>query len=657
MNNELHTSAVASARGTLGRTLRAPLALAIACGLAAPVANAVEFNWGGIRGNFDTTVSYGVSVRMQDRDDGLIGKSVFDPTLAARVSAMQAAGMFPESQALQVAARGRFSVNRDDGNLKYDKNDIISNTFKVTSELGLDWTNGGAFARATYFYDFENAGRSDLTREARKLVGERFRLLDAFVFQNFQIGERNASVRLGRQVVSWGESTFIQSGINVINAVDLSSLRVAGAEVKEAFLPIESIWGNFQITDNLSVEALYLFKFEEIEVDASGTYFSSNDFGSPGGTYVMLGFGTVPQPVWNPELFHQTCLAGPAGFANSDRLAEFTAQFGAATALQLIGAGCGASFPRAATNFAKDSGQWGLAARYYAPGLWDTEFGFYYLRYHSRLPVLSGIAVTSAAINSGRYFLEYPEGINLYGVSWNTSLPWGIAFQGELSYRDNMPLQIDDVELLFAGLSPLNAVIPQPYMRFRSQLGQYAPGDYIRGWERHEVGQLQSTFTKLFGPNNPIRADAIAAVLEVGVTKVFDLPRPELLRYEGEGTDTGGGPDISTGAGRNPQTLLGGWPTRSSWGYRLAMRADYNNAFGTSVNLSPRLAFNHDVNGITPGPGGNFLEGRKSGTIGIEALYLQRWAFDLSYTVFTGAKPFNQIHDRDFASISMKYSF
>jgi hypothetical protein len=63
------------------------------------------------------------------------------------------------------------------------------------------------------------------------------------------------------------------------------------------------------------------------------------------------------------------------------------------------------------------------------------------------------------------------------------------------------------------------------------------------------------------------------------------------------------------------------------------------------------------VNGITPGPGGNFLEGRKSGTVGIEALYLQQWAFDLSYTIFTGGKPFNQIHDRDFAAFSIKYSF
>jgi hypothetical protein len=52
--------------------------------------------------------------------------------------------------------------------------------------------------------------------------------------------------------------------------------------------------------------------------------------------------------------------------------------------------------------------------------------------------------------------LEYPEDINLYGLSWNTNAAGGVAFQGEISYRDNMPLQIDDVELLFAGLSPLN---------------------------------------------------------------------------------------------------------------------------------------------------------------------------------------------------------
>ena len=89
----------------------------------------------------------------------------------------------------------------------------------------------------------------------------------------------------------------------------------------------------------------------------------------------------------------------------------------------------------------------------------------------------------------------------------------------------------------------------------------------------------------------------------------------------------------------------------------MAARADYNSVFGTSITLSPRVAFNHDVSGITPGPGGNFLEGRKSLTLGVEANYLNDWVFDLSYTRFSGAEDLNQIHDRDFASFSVKYSF
>lgn len=645
---KMHTYSSGPRGGLLPRSgLSVAVAAALILG-AASSAQAVSFGSGEFSGSLQTTVSYGVSVRAEDQADNLLGKAHFNPLLAAQIAALQGQGQFLEAQALQIAARGRFSTNRDDGNLKYDKGDLISNAFKITSELEMNWRDWGAFARATYFYDFENADRRDLTRTARRLVGERGRLLDAFVFKNFTIGETGSgNIRLGRQVVSWGESTFIQNGINVINPVDLSALRVAGAELKEAFLPIDSLFASFSITENLSIEGVYMFEFEEIEVDAAGTYFSSNDFATPGGTYVMLGFGTVPQPVINPELYNSVCLSGPAGFALSD------------TGLPpaLVGAGCGASFPRAPNRSASDSGQWGLAMRYFASQLNDTEFGLYYLRYHSRLPVLSGISVTSPTLSSGRFFVEYPEDIDLYGLSWNTSLPAGVAWQGELSYRPNMPLQFDDVELLFAGLSPLNTIIPQPGLRFQSQLGSFGPGQEIRGWDRFEVSQLQSTFTKLFGPGNWLGASQIAMVAEIGGTKVWDLPNPNVIRMEGEGTDTGGGAAIDSGNLRNPVTLVGGFPTSFSWGYRAAMRADYNNAFGTPINISPRIAFNHDVNGITPGPGGNFLEGRKSLTIGAEALYLNNWAFDLSYTMFTGAKRFNQIYDRDFYSFNIKYSF
>lgn len=627
-------------KNTSFRAMR-PLSVAVALALGGAVLPAQAFEFGeqdGFHGTVNTTVTYGVSWRVASPDDDLIGKAQFNPAISLPPFALGS----PE----QRAARGRYSVNGDDADLKWQDGDVFSNAVKATIELSLMYgANSGAFFRGYSFYDWENASRYDLSHEAKEKVGKDTKILDAFVFHNFNIGDKGGSIRLGQQVVSWGESTFIQGGANVINPIDVSKLRVAGAELKEAFLPVNMIWGSFNLTDNLSAEALYMFEFEQTEADPAGTYFSTNDFATLGGSYVMLNFGTIPQPVINPDFYYGYCF-GNSGTDNPNLPAA------------LKPAACGAAVPRSPDRFAKDSGQYGFRLNYLADWLNNAEFGFYALNYHSRLPLLSGTAVTSTAVNTGRYFAEYPEDIRMYAVSFNMPLEGpGIALQGELSYRPNAPLQIDDVELLFAALSPLNAVIPAPALRFSSQLGQFAPGQEVRGWERHKIAQLQATATKVFGPGNFVGADQISLVGEVGFTHVRDLPDPSVMRYQGDGTDTGGGYDVTSGALRNPMTQTEGFPTPFSWGYRIAARADYNNAFGTAFTLSPRVAFNHDVNGITPGPGGNFIEDRKSVTLGAEANYLNKVAFDVSYTNFFGAGNLNLISDRDFVAFSVKYSF
>ncbi len=624
-----------------GKRMRNPalstLSLSLAIALAGFGGNAMAIEFGdqeGFHGTLNTTLAYGIGWRTEDPSDDLVGKAQFDPTVSALGLGSPA----------QRAARGRFSVNGDDGNLAYDKWSPISNAVSATVELNLRYgSNWGGFIRATGFYDAENNDRDNLSHAAKTRIGTQSRILDAFVFHDFTMAGNQASVRFGRQAVSWGESTFIQGGINAINPVDVSKLRVAGAELKQAFLPVNMLWGSYNFTDDFSAEAFYLLDFQKTDPDPVGAFFSTNDFAVIGGSYVMLNFGTVPQPVINPDLYEEVCVDG--NFAASDSGLPAT----------LVAAGCSAAFPRSKTREAGDSGQGGIALRYFAESLNNTEFGFYAMNYHSRVPLISGIAVTNTAPSSGSFFTEYPEDIHLFGVSFNTSLEAsGIALQGELSYRPNQPFQVDDVELLFAGLSPLNAVIPQPYLQFRSQLGNYAPGEEIRGYERHKIAQLQFTATKVFGPGNWLGADQIALVGESGFTHV-DLP--DNLRFNGDGTDTGGGPDVTTGAGRNPITLRNGFPTRFSWGYRLAARADYTNVWGTPINLSPRLAFSHDVNGFTPGPGGSFVDGRKSVTIGTEANYLNKWVFDIAYTNYFGGGSFNLIHDRDFLQLAARYSF
>ena len=129
---------------------------------------------------------------------------------------------------------GLWSANGDDGTLNYpDSGDLISHTIKATVEAQVNWRNFGAFTRFSAFYDFENEGKDVLSDIAQERTGKDVRLLDLYVYGSHQPGGKFLDWRLGKQVVSWGESTFIQGGINVINPVDVSALRVPGAEHRD----------------------------------------------------------------------------------------------------------------------------------------------------------------------------------------------------------------------------------------------------------------------------------------------------------------------------------------------------------------------------------------------------------------------------------------
>lgn len=265
--------------------------------LTASTAQAIEFNNGDWSGSLDTTVSYGASWRSGDLDPDNVGQSYHNPLA------------FMLTNAERREMPGRWSVNTDDGNRNYpDAGDLISHNVKLTSELDINRGNFGLFTRFTAFYDFENADQDFLSKEAEERVGKDIRLLDLYVWAEHEVGNRFLNWRLGRQVVSWGESTFIQGGINVINPVDVSAIRLAGSELKEAFEGVNMLWGSIDLTPNLSLEALYMFEYREIIPDPAGAYFASNDFGTPGAAFVMLGFGAPDQPVINPDLYETVCV-------------------------------------------------------------------------------------------------------------------------------------------------------------------------------------------------------------------------------------------------------------------------------------------------------------------------------------------------------------
>ena len=529
----------------------------------------------------------------------------------------------------------------------------------------------------------------------------------------------------------------------------MSKLTRPGSELREALLPIGLVSAAVAPTDTLSLEAFYQFDWEETRIHPVGSYFSSVDYAGPGArkaviTTVMegllpehplkrdLGFGFGPlTPLINADLAGYTVpnpLGGNPIPLPQQPQAAFDENF--------------ASVLRGPDRAPDDSGQWGLALRYLAEDLNETEFGFYVINYHSRLPTVGALtasreyvqaglfaagavsaqnsrtvaavtqevtrevqqaiqagaippAAASGAIaqgvgqsvggiasalaldryaDGGEYFLEYPEDIRLVGLSFNTVLgASGWALQGEYSLRGDAPLQVAERKVLEAGLQPIITAPGTLLVRLQSFAGNVAstplpvkpclhstlPVNWTRhvqsqtpqkveGYVARDVSQIQATATKVFGPT--IGADSLAFVVEAALMHVHDMPDKRMTPLESPAGGILPAP---------PDTAPSDTPHEAdadatSWGYRLAARLDYNNAFG-SVNLFPYVQFLHDVSGNSPAPSGPFVEGRTALTLGVRADYLSRWQADLAYTRYAGDG--NELLDRDFISASVKYSF
>ncbi len=573
------------------------LATVVAFGLTSTgdrikLAAEVEFLDGQVTGAFDTTISLGVSVRVEDRDDALIG--IGNGGTAT-------------------------SLNVDDGNLNYKAGDITSAAGKVTHELELQWRNFEFFGRGFYFYDvlITDTERTKLSETAEGRSVRDIKLLDAYGVGNFEVRGSPVTVRLGNQVISWGESTFIQNSINTINPIDVSKLRVAGAQLREALLPVPALNVNIGLTDEISVESFYQVGWRRTELDPRGTFFSTDDATSPGGTFtVVTGAGTSPD---NPPT-------------------------------------AGTFIPRTGDRNARDFGEFGVAVRYFAPALNNAEFGLYYIHYHSRLPLVSAIrAIETGKPATAFFFTEYPDDIDLLGASFNTELgTTGYALQGEISYRFDQPLQVDKSEILVAGLNLCGVGGRSSQLDKNGAAAGcgFAAGEDIHGFRTKEVLQVQGTVTKIIGPT--FGANQIVLLGEAGLTWVPDLEAKSVLRYDGPGTFNSG--DAGTAAAGGVTTQVEGFADDTSWGYRLVGRLLFNNAIGP-VNLEPQIAFAHDVHGTTPSPVANFVEDRKTVTLSLKATYLNNWQGRISYTNFSGAGAFNLRNDRDFVSTVVSYAF
>lgn len=590
-----------------GHTRTQPLTLAILAALSSP----------GYATSFDLNEDWSLSTKTTLTLGSSWSTQNPDKSLMTRANALQAQG---------VRANGS-SVSADDNRLNFEKGDPISQNFKGLTDFSLDGQGQGAFMRFKYWYDaayedgngrfkkFDDSGWDDLS----KFKG--FKMLDAYVWKDFQIDDHPLNVKVGNQVLSWGESLLIQNGINVINPLDISAFNRPGVEIKEGQLPVEMVSFSFGISDTLNLEGFYQYNWRPSVLDGCGTFFASSDA-------IQKGCG----PLYLSQV---------------------------QTDQQMQAAGLYAS-PRG-NESPSDNGQFGFALRNMIPALNDAEAAIYYINYHSRLPYFTLDARNTAlpgtflgGIQAPTYAAAFPENIHLYGISLNGVEPIsGISLAGELSYRPNMPLAINAPDInvaVISGAGGSSWVDLPPGFNTNG-------GSRYDGWVRKGVWQMTGSATQAF--DNILGATRLSLFGEAGVVHIDDLGDERLGRNAafGRSAPSNGTACNTVASGVTNQYCTDkGFATDWSWGYRLRASLEYSDVL-PGINLIPAVNWRHDVSGYSYDPQGPFQEGQQALGLSLTGVYMNDYSVELAYNAFFGSNDYSTLDDRDFASVSFKADF
>eukprot|EP00439_Symbiodinium_sp_Y106_P088017 s1_g553.t1 len=424
-----------------GRVRSALLGSAVGVGLvaASTTANALEYNFGGVQVFFDTTVSAGVQMRVAERNLNFVAAGNGGPTADLNVirpggadgavtTAISAANNLTLNTTTDSFAG---SISSDDSRLNFDQWDLTSANVKMTNDIQANWENYKFFARVSSFYDAvlgqeSSYERSALRREGYPDAVRDIDLLDFYVSGDFNVGDLPLNIRLGKQVVNWGEATFILNGISSWNPFDVNAFRRPGAEIREGLLPVWGAYASLGLPYDLSAEFFYQLDFEPLQLDRPGTPFSGSDIarvgsgtggnedgltwltgGRSGGGFLNRNCSTPNALSTAFDAAYTAAAAGTPSLNNficggTNAFIDYATDLpvGQSEFYRLLLRGGTADVGRLADKEADDQGQYGMALRWYSEDLNSTEFGFYFMNYHSRLPMVSEKLILRGAANS-----------------------------------------------------------------------------------------------------------------------------------------------------------------------------------------------------------------------------------------------------------------
>ena len=351
-------------------------------------AYATEINTGNdnVKIRFDNTIRYNYGVRVKNQDPSILK-----------------------------------NANADDGDRNFGNGSTVTNRLDLLTEFDFTYKQKfGARVSAASWYDHTYAGSLDNTNVAtsnhvvnrapafglsnyaeRYYNGPSGEILDAFAFGTFDLGSMPLSVRAGRHTVNWGEALLGGGAIHgdTYGQAPLDQAKGfanPGVEAKELYRPLTQISARLQATQTLSLAAQYFFQWQPSRIPEAGTYLGFND---------ALQFGG------------ESLIVAP-----------------------------GVRFTRTTDITPKNTGDWGLAARW-SPEWLDGTVGLYVRDFSDKLPQIILIRTTR------QYLLNYAGGVHLYGVSLSKQVA-GISFGADLNYRRDMPLASSTVTVATAANLP-----------------------------------------------------------------------------------------------------------------------------------------------------------------------------------------------------------
>lgn len=560
------------------RLSKTPAALAcLALFSLAPVAHAVSFENEFLSGNFDSSISLGFGKRTKGISPSLV---------------QQGNTGGPAGEASATSGLG------DQGDLNYAKGDFFTQYLKGSHELLLKLPSEvTVMARANWVRDFaatrttgnesvassaagfplDGQGYHDgLTEEARKDLRMKARVLDLWASKTLDVGDQRARVRVGQQVINWGESLFASGGINANNPIDIMRMSQPGTQMKEGILPTPAISLASGLGGGVNVEAYVQTAWQKHYFPPVGSYWSTvNSLGKG-----QAAYGTVETK-------------------------------------------------------ARDSGQWGLSAKYRPAGT-SLDLGVYALNYHEKSPQ---VQLTTAEVAPGVVVpvetrFRYLEDRKLLGLS--ASFPVGDWAVGtELSYR------------------PKEAVFLNPAVSFcASQGGQCWVDEQKLQW--HLTGFLSLTPSNAPDLLNALGADSGNWLTELVVARFPHLKSsyggdPIAAGGWGWGNETSNDPSLARAVGTKTQV---GLSTDFSW--------TYDGTLVPGWQVTPEVFFSWAVAGRTPTISGNYLKGAKSANFLLSfTSNPATWQFGLNYTKFwRGEQVLDQPYaDRDFIGGYATFNF